>query len=336
MTFSHDHYGRYLLTGPSGEQEAHTRATTIAKALDDLAGLNRWVCRMTLTGLALRHDLYALALSADKTDRGALDRLADQAQEAARATAGANLGSALHALTAQLDRGEDVAVPPPFDADLDAYRKALAGAGVQIVPEMIERVVGVDDLPEPIAGTFDRLVSFDGRTFVADLKTAQSLDYAWGAVAVQLALYAHATRLYVDESTFGPMPAVDQQRAIVIHLPAGKAVCTLYSVDIAAGYRAAGLACDVRAWRRRRDLADHLELRREQLADQRAVEAHRQRVRDLPEPVRRRLIRLVAEAEARGEIVRPSARPTVEVLERHRTLTDKAIGLEKLRTGAMA
>jgi hypothetical protein len=334
VSFTHDHYGRYLLAGSSGEQTAHTRATTIAKALDDLAALNRWSCRMAVAGLALRHDLYALAVATDPNDRAALDQLAGQAQEAAKATAGANLGTALHALTAQLDRGEDVAVPAPFDADLDAYRSALVAARVEIVPNMIERVVAVDELPEAIAGTFDRIVSLERVAYIADLKTAQSLDYAWGAIAVQLSLYAHASRLYEDDSTFGPMPAVDQRRAVVIHLPAGKARCALYVVDITAGYGAARLACEVRAWRKRHDLADPLEGHHEQLADHRDVEAHRTRVRELPPPTRKRLARLVAEAEARGEIVRPSARPTVEVLERHRALTDEAIAIEKLRIGA--
>jgi hypothetical protein len=331
----HDRYGRYLLTDSTGRRVPHSRATTIAKALDDLAGLNKWACRMTLLGLASRHDLYALSLAADATDRRALDRLADQAQEAAKAGAGANLGTALHALTAELDRGVDVAVPAPFDADLAAYRTACANAGIEIVAGMIERVVAVDDLPEPIAGTFDRIVSIDGDYYIADLKTAQTLDYAWLAISVQLSIYAHASRIYDDEGQqFEAPPFVDQHRALVIHLPAGHGECTLYMVDIDAGWEAASVACAVRAWRKRKQLAHVLESRGKQRADPVEVEAHRGRVRALPKATRARLHELIEAAEANGQVVRPSAAPLIEVLERHQALTNQAI--RETSTGAHA
>ena len=54
------------------------------------------------------------------------------------------------------------------------------------------------------------------------------------------------------------MDPVDQQHGIVMHLPVGKGECTLYEVDIAAGWEAVQLAVDVRAWRKRRDLAQQI------------------------------------------------------------------------------
>jgi hypothetical protein len=43
-----------------------------------------------------------------------------------------------------------------------------------------------------------------------------------------------------------------------MHLPVGKATCTLYEVDIAAGWEAVQLAVAVREWRKRNDLASQI------------------------------------------------------------------------------
>src|SRR5690606_3682330 len=47
---------------------------------------------------------------------------------------------------------------------------------------------------------------------------------------------------------------VDQDRAIVSHLPAGQGRCELHWVDIAAGWEAVQVATQVRQWRKRRGL----------------------------------------------------------------------------------
>ena len=51
------------------------------------------------------------------------------------------------------------------------------------------------------------------------------------------------------------MPPVRQDRALIIHLPAGQARCDLHWIDITAGWDAAHLAAAARTWRSRRDLA---------------------------------------------------------------------------------
>jgi hypothetical protein len=77
------------------------------------------------------------------------------------------------------------------------------------------------------------------------------LDFSWCAIAVQLAIYAHADTIYDPATkTHEAMPPVDQDKALVIHLPAGKATCTLYEVDIAAGWEAAQHALWTRNWRK--------------------------------------------------------------------------------------
>jgi hypothetical protein len=52
---------------------------------------------------------------------------------------------------------------------------------------------------------------------------------------------------------------VNQEQALVIHLPAGEGRCTLYLGDIVAGWEMALLCGAVRAWRDRRDLAQLLD-----------------------------------------------------------------------------
>lgn len=257
-----DRYGRYLLPDPDNSRKElpWTRATTFAKSISDTFGLTKWELRMAVKGVASRSDLYALAAATPIEDKGKLDRIAADAKEVAAASSGANLGSALHGFTERLDRGEQVDVPAPWAADVNAYHAALNAAGVRILPHLIERIVVVPELK--VAGTLDRIVTLDdpGRpALIADVKTGKDLSYGWLEISIQLALYAHATAMWNDHAqAYETMPHVDVDQAIVMHLPAGKAQCDLYSVNIAAGWEAAQVCHAVRQWRNRRDLAEPL------------------------------------------------------------------------------
>jgi hypothetical protein len=251
---SRDHYGRYLLPDPAtGAERAWTRATTWAKTLSDTTGLHKWECRMVAKGITLRPDLYALAAAAPADDVTALDTLTEAAREAAAASAPANLGTALHRFTERHDRGELVAPPEPWAADLAAYAATMRAEGITIDPAHIERITPVPGLGA--AGTLDRIAKVPGHGLViADVKTGQDLRWSWGEIAVQLAIYAHGAGLWTGTG-YQPMPEVSQSRALVIHLPAGQARCDLHWLDITAGWDAARLAAAVRGWRARRDLA---------------------------------------------------------------------------------
>lgn len=254
-----DQYGRYRIPHPvTGKTMSWTRATTWAKSIADTYALTQWQMRMAVKGLALRPDLLALAAATPVEDKEKLNRVAEDAKEAAAASAGANSGTALHAFTEQIDRGGSPFVPPPWDKDIAAYRAALAAHDVQIDRQYIECKVVVPQLS--VAGTFDRLVSHRGELVVGDLKTGQNLDYGWLEIAIQLALYARASHLW-DKTTrqHAPMPKVSLQRALVFHLPVGQARATVYEVDIATGWEAALLCGQVRDWRKRKGLAEALE-----------------------------------------------------------------------------
>jgi hypothetical protein len=254
-----------------------TRATTIASTLEDRYGLERWAKRNVVLGIAARPDLYALAASAKPEDKDLLHSIIDDAEEAAKALSGSNLGSALHRITARIDTGEELDVPAAWRPDVDAYCQTLADAHIKIHPEYVERVVLA--YKPGIAGTLDRLVTYEGETYVADLKTgASALDYGATDIAVQLTIYANASHMWrgssedadnnrdrygryllpdpdLEPGEYEPMPEVSKTRALVIHLPVEQARCDLYWIDIEAGVEAVKTALWVREWRKRRDLS---------------------------------------------------------------------------------
>src|SRR4051794_3691391 len=105
----------------------YTRVTTFAEALQDSSALTRWKMRRAVLGMGRRPDYVtvAAALSTEDRDRDALDDLAEKALEAAGPNA-ADVGTALHAFTERIDRGEDVgAVPDQYAGTLEAYRQVI-------------------------------------------------------------------------------------------------------------------------------------------------------------------------------------------------------------------
>jgi len=238
-----DRFGRPLITPPDGGQPVpYVRATTWAKTLDDMWGLTNWKLRQTAVGLADRPDLM-LAVTTQRDDKKALDATVQEAMEAAKSKAGATTGTALHKLTEYVDRGEDLpTIPPETLADLAAYEDATKG--LEVVA--IEQFVVVDDLQ--VAGTFDRIVQWQGRNYIADLKTSRTVDYGMGSIAIQLALYSRGALYDHLTGTRDPLN-VDQDKALVYHLPAGSGQCRILTVDINLGWAAALLAGRVRKFR---------------------------------------------------------------------------------------
>jgi hypothetical protein len=249
-----DRWGRPLITPPQplgAKPVAYTRATTVAKTLDDSSGLMLWKQRMTALGLVSRRDLLTAVAATDTDDKKALNRLVDQAADAGGATAAATTGTALHTFTERMDRGDDVGhVPPEFKADLAAYNDLADTIGWKV--RAIEQFTVLD--PYKVAGTADRVLEIDGKWYIADLKTGSSIDFhhAW---AVQFAIYAHALPYDIPGRTRLPWDVVpEQDKALVIHLPAGQGKAAAHWIDIAAGWEAFRLSMQARAWRQRRAL----------------------------------------------------------------------------------
>ena len=245
-----DGYGRYLITPPDGGKAVPmTRATTVAKALDDTEGLQKWMKRQVAYGMAQRPDLVAAAATTEPGDKKRLASIAEDAMSAAGSSAAATVGTALHRATELADLGLEV--PEMFAERVGEYERTLKAAGITVDPDLVEAVLVL--WQHQIAGTTDRIVTVGGRRYVFDLKTGEAI-YPH-SFAVQCFLYAAADHVYdFRTETLRPMPEVDQERAIICHLPAKGGPCTLHWIDIAAGREALEHALWVRTWRRRRDL----------------------------------------------------------------------------------
>ena len=278
-----DRWKRYRLPHPeTGKPGGFTRATTFAKSISDTYALSMWGLRMGGKGLAMRPDLLMRVAAADIDDRETLNNLMEEAKNAAGSKVGANLGTALHAFTEALDRGEEPNVPPPYQPHMKGYTALLAKFNLEILD--IERVVlctEYDGGPaggRGVAGTLDRIARFtkdttvtlpNGTTYtfkkgtivILDLKTGKDLQYGWLEIAVQLATYARAkVRFDKEKKVWLDMPeGMDQNVALVVHLPAtapGNTVkAEMYAVDIAAGHEIAALCTAVREARKRKDLS---------------------------------------------------------------------------------
>lgn len=267
-----DHYGRYLLPDPgqpgATSELPWTRVTTFAKSISDNYGLGEWSERMVAKGVAIRPDLALKAAAAGTDDTGTLREVAEKAKEAAGASSGSNLGTALHSFTERADRGETVKIPAPYDQDVAAYQRALAAGGIRIVPELIERIVVVKRFHS--AGTLDRAVRWDAlddpdELAIGDLKTAKGLDKpdakGWLEIAVQEAMYANADAVWDGiTETYEPMPKISRTRGLVFHLRPGSGECALWEVNLEAGWEAAELCEQVRAARKRKSLAKLIEV----------------------------------------------------------------------------
>jgi len=244
-----DRYGRPMVRNAANKKEPYTRCTTFAGVLEDTYNLGRWSNRMVAIGLVDRPDLQ-LAVAAHRDDKEHLNKICEDAAEAGKAHAAATIGTALHALTEQHDRGQlDLNyVPAAYRNDIQAYIDTTAP--LEMV--QIETFGVIDELK--IAGTWDRIVRVGGRCMIADLKTG-SVDYGMGKIAIQLAIYSRCKRYDIKTGTRHKLPDVDQDHALVIHLPAGSGTCRLIDVDIAAGWEAVDLARQVKAWRARKNLS---------------------------------------------------------------------------------
>ena len=238
--------GRYqIVPAGGGNPKPHTRVTNFAKKLEDEFNLTKWKMRTVALGVAARSDIVAGVL-ANSDDSGELDKLCEAAQDAALANVRRETGTHLHRMTERVDAGETLDLPEPHRSYIAAYTKALASIGA--IVELIESVIVHE--PLGLAGRLDRTVFVDGVRYIADLKTGENLSYSWGSIAVQLAVYAGATTIYDPETqTHSPMLPVDQNRALVIHLPAGKGEAVLYWVNLEAGRQGIALTQQVMNWR---------------------------------------------------------------------------------------
>lgn len=250
-------WGRYRRPHPiTGEIMEFTRCSTVAAAVQSTFALDRWQRGRLIKGLAGRPDLVELAQGIEVDDMRALEKISERAQESAGVHNGADKGTALHRFAELIDGGRVLprAISEVNRNDLGAYRDALDRNGLIALPELMERVVWVDDLE--VCGRLDRIYQITTAEneilfVVGDLKTSQHdpIKYSAVSVAVQLSIYSRARFFEVGNGTglWEPPPVpVDQDLGLVIHFPSGSARAQVFEVDLGLGWELAGMAMRIR------------------------------------------------------------------------------------------
>jgi hypothetical protein len=222
----------------------YRRVTTFIDVIGDRTQLEKWKMRSVALGL-LRQPVLMSEVSAVADDKRALDKVCDRALTAGGATEKRDHGKALHRLTELMDLGGNPTLTPADLADVKAYMKACADAGIRHLE--IETTTVHDGWL--VAGTFDRLVEIDGVRYIADIKTGD-IDFDTRKVAMQMAMYANGKRYDLATGERSELQA-DPTRGLIIHLPAGEARCDLVWVDLELGHRYNHLAREV--WKARDD-----------------------------------------------------------------------------------
>lgn len=242
----------------TGRVRPWTRATTLAGTIADRYALEKWGQRQVVAGMARQRSLLVQAVAAGD-DKDALERVVDGALAAMTTTESADVGIAIHRIAERIDSGETVDVPQEYERDVFAYREACERHGIEVVDGWLERFVVCPEVGA--AGTPDRLVTWaavDGPShernpalpIIADIKTGASvIRYGGLETAAQLAIYAHASHWW-DGRRLQPMPEVDQRYGLVLYMPAGMGKCTVYTVDLELGWKAARIAAAVRELRK--------------------------------------------------------------------------------------
>lgn len=233
----------YWLAEDGGKLVRCKGVSTCAKIPDDDFTLSEWRKRMVAIGVA-HNTILSMDIRQAHGDRNKIDLLAEQAMTEAGAHLAAEAGTAAHTRTEKHDAGEAV---EDFEMQLVRWRGMLDTAGLEIVTDLIERVVVYPE--QRICGRFDRLARrlSDGKLVCIDLKTGTSAVKYPHAVATQLAMYANAPLLAgtmtevepgVEETQeFYPLPDdLDRETGYLMHLPEdGEAA--VYAVNLKLGWR---------------------------------------------------------------------------------------------------
>ena len=236
--------GRYRIPNPDGSHRKGglTRATNIAGAMSDQYALQKWGERQVALGLRERPDVYEELCSPplrkmdDDQIREQVQALTDRAKEAAKSDAGARRGTARHnMIEAHHATGERLGTPEML-GQLDQYTALLNAQKLRAVPGMQERVIVCEAIGA--AGRLDNMYEclVSGTVYIGDLKTHKGF-YSWLEIAIQLAIYSRADYIYnPHDKTFEDFPKVDQDIAVVAHVPSVGAPVEVHEIDIARGW----------------------------------------------------------------------------------------------------
>jgi len=255
--------GAPLVSDPENPAKSlrYSRPSSYAKCLDDEEALVNWRIWKAMDGVARSKALQTQIVATHDEDKSEKKTLREKAMDKGSANERADQGTGLHAMTVRAEDQLDVDFHPPeqIQADLDAYREALASYG--LVSEMTEVHMVNDHFRA--AGTADRIfrctrrlqapfgVIEEGDLICGDLKTGAKLDFSMPGNAVQVALYATGQLYDIHTERRLATPPVRQDWGLLLHLPVGKAHCDVLWVDLNVGLFGAALAKEVKEWRRK-------------------------------------------------------------------------------------
>ena len=270
--------GRYKLPDPdTGQDTLFTRVSTIAKMLEDTYHLDQWKDRMLAKGLAMRPDLVMLAGATPLEDKRTFTDLTRSSRDTAGGSEGANHGTAFHSLTELVDRGQPTpqGTHPDNVKRLELYKQRLEEWQLQVIPGWMERVVL--NREHRIVGRTDRALFAQNMSLllnetyrlvgpeappppivpptasiIGDVKSQKSMDFGCMAIAMQLAIYAHADLVWNEETGQWDEPDVElnQDVAVVMHVPSDRIAADIHVIDIARGWELVQMAMDIRAARK--------------------------------------------------------------------------------------
>lgn len=259
-------FRRYKNQNPMG----WTRATTFNKAASDSKAINDWGKRNIVIGAARRRDVLLRAHGlTHESDRAALEGIVAELEEAAGAKVGSDLGTYLHSFTELMDAGLKTwrDAPEEFHRSLALYSQALADAGLEPVPGLIERTTCITEFGG-VVGTFDRIFYHrpSGEYLIGDLKTGKTMEYAMDETNTQMWIYAHGVNqngVYdwnTDTWTTADAPwgdnavlrriRVSEERGVIIHMPVQgeqEGTVSLVHADLQAGAKHAELCHAIRS-----------------------------------------------------------------------------------------
>lgn len=239
-------WGWYDLPSVTGSGRAiYPRATTISGTLDEKSNLELWKRREIVkrvvqlhamrpdemihdyfkvtAGEALKKLDHAINSNNANTLNSALDTI-DNLMGGADAR---EFGTCIHAWLEAIWTGNALLkeVPTIVRPYAVAALKAMAIRGLIARPEYIERVVLNDQGEEIVAGRIDCIweLAETGELVMGDTKTNKDLSYSWLSYGVQIGgVYGWATKmLSVDGQSWEPMPELNRDFAIILHVPNG-------------------------------------------------------------------------------------------------------------------
>lgn len=283
-----DGHGKPLvIPHDGGKPKPLVRVTTFIDCIEDKSSLSDWQMRSVLVGAALNPSLLDGVLGMDpansQDDKNELNQRCERAKDLAGANEKSKKGTHLHELSELVDEGKPLPPGTPHADVMDMAAYKLATVGFSVL--MKELFVVVPELG--VGGTFDRLLHFDGLdpdgnpagNLIGDLKSGR-IDYGQIKMPAQLAIYSRG-KLYdykrfpapvrkdadgkdtaewktwkktviepeAAAEAYTPLPEVNQNWGVVIHLPAGTGECELYWADLNHGWNNAELAKVIRASR---------------------------------------------------------------------------------------